>query len=306
MQKHDQYLLMIKKNYLQREIIYTSDSLVRTTNKNMGIMMEDSTQSNYENYHSHSDYQLMLLTKGSVEVVIADKINTYTKNDIVLLGRNLPHYLSKNSVGEGILIQFPAIIFPCEMNQIPDYTYINNLIIETDGGIEFKNNKIKKINLLFKQIHSARGFNRISILFQLLDQLGKNINNSRIISYLYKGDQEVNSQLMIAKCKKYLRDNLSNEITLQQIADTIHLNKSALCRAFRRETGSTIFQFIVQIRIESSLVLLRNTNLRIEEIAYQCGFNSLPYFNKKFKLITNLSPSEYRVNMSKTNVLNYF
>lgn len=284
---------MKKTQHLQREIIYDSDSIVRTTNKNMGIRMEDISQHKYEYYHSHPDYQLVLLTKGSVDIVVADRIKKYKKGDILMLGCNLPHYLKANMVGEGFLIQFPAELFPLNIKEIPDYVFINPLLEIANGGLLFRSDKKFNAKGLFDKIHTSKGIDRICNLLQLLNRLGALIDNSETICYLNEEIDE-NPRMTVDKCKKYLRTNYKDNITLEQIATVANLNKTALCRAFRRETGETVFQYIIRLRIESSFKLLRNTNQGIAEIAYQCGFSSLPHFNKKFKEIVAISPSKYR------------
>ena len=288
---------MDKIRHLQREIIYDSDSIIRSTNQSMGIQMEDLTQQGYEYYHSHVDYQLMLLTKGSVDIVIDERIKKYTKGDILLLGCNLPHYLIAGTVAEGYLIQFPPDLFPPSMPNMSDYVHIYALLNNADGGLLYDASKTSKQKNLFSKIHQAKGIGRICYLLQLLDGLGKQLNDSETICYLSQKEENKNTQVIISKCKKYIRSNYTSEIRLEQIANIANLNKTALCRTFHRETGETLFQYIIRLRIESSFKLLRNTNMGIAEIAYQCGFNSLPHFNKKFKAITTLSPSEYRVSM---------
>ncbi|UCE93652.1 MAG: AraC family transcriptional regulator, partial [Flavobacteriaceae bacterium] len=67
------------------------------------------------------------------------------------------------------------------------------------------------------------------------------------------------------------------------------------CRYFKQRTNKTYINFLLDIRIENSCKLLaKNSDLSIAEISYQCGFNNLTNFNRKFKSIKGMTPSDFR------------
>jgi len=65
---------------------------------------------------------------------------------------------------------------------------------------------------------------------------------------------------------------------------------SSFCRYFKKETNYTFTNYVNKIRIDFSKKLLTNTNFPIKEIGFECGYNSVPYFNKQFKKIEGFSP----------------
>ena len=76
------------------------------------------------------------------------------------------------------------------------------------------------------------------------------------------------------------------------------MSPNAFCRYFKQRTNKTFVQFLNEIRIENSCTLLaRNNELSIAEIAYQCGFNNISNYNRKFKLIKKVTPNEFRKKM---------
>lgn len=92
----------------------------------------------------------------------------------------------------------------------------------------------------------------------------------------------------------YIKNNYSNsELTINTIASELFLNYSYLCLCFKRDTSTTINEYLLKYRIEQSKLLLENLNNNICYIAEKCGFNSPAYFTKKFKSITGITPSEY-------------
>ena len=89
-----------------------------------------------------------------------------------------------------------------------------------------------------------------------------------------------------------------NKINLEDIANTIHLNKSECCHLFKRNVKCTIFEYIQDYRINKSIDFLKNTNMSISEIAYENGFCTPSYYCEIFKKKTNVTPKEYR-NLNK-------
>lgn len=98
----------------------------------------------------------------------------------------------------------------------------------------------------------------------------------------------------ITKAKNFILKNLDQSFSLGEIAGQVGMSESHLCRTFRSATGVTISQFVAQCRINKAKKELAKTKLRISEIAYQIGFQSLSQFNRTFAKVVGISPSEYR------------
>ncbi|MGZ5566768.1 MAG: helix-turn-helix domain-containing protein [Limisphaerales bacterium] len=69
------------------------------------------------------------------------------------------------------------------------------------------------------------------------------------------------------------------------------------CKMFKKATGLNFTDYVSRVRVEKAKNLLLNPNLRISEIAYEVGFQSLTHFNRVFKKITGQSPSHYRTQL---------
>ncbi|AIQ34896.1 hypothetical protein R50345_09920 [Paenibacillus sp. FSL R5-0345] len=94
----------------------------------------------------------------------------------------------------------------------------------------------------------------------------------------------------------YFNDHLSDEIAIADIADMVNLNVSFLSREFKKHKGSAPIEYLTQLRIEKAKLLIKDTssNLKFKEIADMVGYNNQYYFSKVFKLITGLTPSEFK------------
>ena len=94
--------------------------------------------------------------------------------------------------------------------------------------------------------------------------------------------------------KRYIREHLSCDIRLEDIAKAVHLHPAYCCSLFKKETGVTIIEYINTSRIELAKKFLRSADVVIGDIPELCGFTNYKYFARVFKKSTGLSPSAYR------------
>ncbi len=92
----------------------------------------------------------------------------------------------------------------------------------------------------------------------------------------------------------YIGNHYQESLTLEQLADQVHLCKSETCRMFRRYMKETIFDYLMKFRLERSLELLKNEDLNISQIAEAVGFSTPAYFTKNFREQIGMTPLAYR------------
>jgi len=99
---------------------------------------------------------------------------------------------------------------------------------------------------------------------------------------------------MIARAKVYIAGHLGDTLSLAQVAKAVNSSTFYLCKLFKKATGLNFTDYVSRTRVESARNLLLNPNLRVSEIAFNVGFQSLTHFNRVFKRIIGESPTEYR------------
>jgi len=93
---------------------------------------------------------------------------------------------------------------------------------------------------------------------------------------------------------KYIEENLYSEISFREIAELYHYNEKYIGRLFKNSVGCSMKNYICRRRIEHALTELRDTDKSIIDIAAKVGFENVTYFNRRFKGILGMSPTEYR------------
>lgn len=95
----------------------------------------------------------------------------------------------------------------------------------------------------------------------------------------------------------YIRNNLSQTISIEDLSKKIYMSESNFHRVFKNEMGISPVEFINNERIKLATSLLHNPKMKIKDIYMECGFNSLSYFTRLFKRKKQLSPKEYQMKL---------
>ena len=104
---------------------------------------------------------------------------------------------------------------------------------------------------------------------------------------------------VVARAKQFISEHQAEELSLEQVAKSVHTSKFYFCKMFKKATGIHFTDYLSRVRTERAKNLLLNPNLRVSEIAYEVGFQSLTHFNRVFKKILGQSPTDYRGQLAR-------
>ncbi len=104
---------------------------------------------------------------------------------------------------------------------------------------------------------------------------------------------------IIVRAKQYILEHHAEELSLGQVAKAVHTSRFYFCKLFGKLTGLTFTEYVSRTRIEKAKQLLLNPNLRVSEIAYGVGFQSLTHFNRVFRKMVGEAPTAYRDRLPK-------
>jgi two-component system response regulator YesN len=113
-----------------------------------------------------------------------------------------------------------------------------------------------------------------------------------IFRRISRNDEQKNHRL-VTKAKKYIMDNYSGEISLNEVAAAISISPGYLSTIFRQETGIRFTDYVTEVKICQAKKLLQESVYKIYEISEMLGYQNAYYFSKVFKKVTGMTPSEY-------------
>jgi YesN/AraC family two-component response regulator len=102
---------------------------------------------------------------------------------------------------------------------------------------------------------------------------------------------------MITRAKQFIQEHHTEDLSLGMVSRAVNTSTFYFCKMFKKATGINFTDYLSRIRIEKAKNLLLNPNLRISEVAYQVGFQSLTHFNRIFKKLAGQSPTQYRAHL---------
>jgi AraC-like DNA-binding protein len=105
----------------------------------------------------------------------------------------------------------------------------------------------------------------------------------------------------VQKAMAFIEENYHRDLSLLKVAEAVHLSIWHLCHLFKSETGETFVRYLKAIRMRRARTLLENSLLSIKEVMNKVGMRDQSHFAKDFKRAYGLTPSEFRLSLTKTD-----
>lgn len=254
-------------------------------------------ESFYEKLHQHKEIQISVVTAGEGTYIIGDCVGEYAENDIFVIGENLPHVFKRDAFCEDECemntVFFSKVAFGDHFFELPEFEHFQGFFNNSFLGYSVTSNK-EAIAAIIPTIKTLPKYERFLAFLELLNLISgaeKHNLSSMINLKKYEGDEGKR----MSDIFKYTMDNFQKEITLKEVADIANMTPNAFCRYFKQRTTKTFINFLIDIRIGNACKLLtKNNDFSITEISYKSGFNNLANFNRKFKALKGVTPSEFK------------
>jgi AraC-like DNA-binding protein len=260
------------------------------------VVQEDRVPMLYDKLHQHQEIQISLIKKGEGSFIIGDYLGEFSEGDIFIIGENLPHVFH-NDPFEGevhmISLFFMKSSYGDQFFRLPEFKGLEPVFKASALGIKLEEPSVKLFELMENIIHKSK-LNRFISFLEILQAISKErmMTLSSAIHNKSYGEEEGKRMRDIFE---FSLNNYDQNISLHQIAGIANMTTNAFCRYFKQRTNKTYINFLLDIRIGNACKLLtKKTDLSIAEISYKSGFNNLTNFNRKFKSIKGITPSEFR------------
>jgi len=253
-------------------------------------------------WHFHPEIEILYVVKSSGICYIGDGIHRFTEGEISIIGDNVPHwwksdskYLDpENDTGiMALIIQFKKEIFDTNFINLHEMNAIKALIGKSQRGIQYLGKSRKILGEQILKIFRHKGIKRITELIILLDMMSNAVEYEYHSSIGYSRIINSYDFFRFNNIHEYIIRNFTKPIKLQDIAEKANICPTAFCRYFKQHTGRTFISFLNEIRIGYACKLMVEEKLPVYMACTESGFNNLAHFNKLFKRIFNLSPTEY-------------
>lgn len=252
-------------------------------------------------WHHHPELELVYIVEGEGTLYAGDFIGRYQKNDVFLLGKNVPHMFHSNpptesgSFSKSYVFHINDALLNASFDELPEFSFLQHIKDISKRGVLFRqNDNDNLLEVLEKLKNDSPSKNAIKV-FQVLLHLSDyqeyvSLGTLDWLDRFRIDDKRINNIV------EYTMLHFKEDIKLEEIAAVSGMNKSAFCRYFKKSTGKTFINFLNETRINYSCKLLQESSPKksISAACYESGFNSLSYYNRAFKKVMRVSPTQYQ------------
>ena len=248
-------------------------------------------ESHYENV-----YQIIVVLRGKIRYRVGNKEYIVSKGGIIVLNTLEDHTLEVLEYPyERYLIQVHPDFFQTEvpipaiiaifLKRSEDFSHLLtvsepvwNYLYEILKEMEQEYKGRRKYWDIFVGADLRRMF---IILFRECETVLASIKTGRGASVAYN-------------VMNYLNHHYMQQLTLDDVAESMFLNKDYISHLFKKETGYSLMGYVILLRVNHAKLLLTETEKSITDIALECGYTDFAYFSKQFKQLTGVNPSAFR------------
>ena len=251
-------------------------------------------------FHWHSEFEINHIISGCAEFICGDDKFVSAEGDIIIIPPNMFHAIYPHDNSKQI---YDTIVFSPEMlgaseNDRSAVSCVRPII----NGEFVVNSRITKEHIYYDEIKisvdnifsCAKG-NTPQLDMLMKSELLRLFWLLEISGDIYcASENAVSTGGIIRPAIEYMNENIGEDITIELLADTVHLSKSYFMRCFKKTVGIGAIEYLAQLRVKKVCALLCETDMTASEAAFGCGFRNLSNFNRRFKEIMGCTPREYR------------
>lgn len=274
------------------EMIKDFTELIRGEyNINVKVLLGSRIQSFTQLYIPYNEALLLFKDTNNYHTIIG-KTGIKRRVDLFReIYRELVNVMSTN-IGDTqkIMRAFDAFCQAKDSYNISD-SYVRRCCFEIASAVSFSymsdsgENVNSRINALMNTLMSSSREECCEITRNFLDNL--------------LSPQEEEENAIIAESKRYIHQNLAEDLSVSSLAQKFYVTPNYFSRLFKRITGEGCNEYIVRKRIEQAKSMLESTNLKMGAIAQMVGYRDTNYFSLAFKKHTDMTPTQYRKEMRK-------
>lgn len=259
----------------------------------------------YRNYvEAHDFWEICYVTRGEIALFLDEKRVVVKEHELVLLSPNKKHsyFSEKGNENQAFVICFDS--FSQALNAISEHVFAPDSVqlvcmekIMEECATTFHMNERDHLEVL----ESPRFGGQQALLLQLeylLISLVRRMSVEKNSDIVFFSDESFYADL-VNVIVRFLRENVSKKLTLNDICGKFSYSKSFLCKIFKEEKGVTLITYFNRLKVEEAKRMLAESTQSVTHIADSLGFREVKYFDAIFKKYTGTSPVSYRENVTK-------
>jgi len=271
------------------------------------LVQEGLLQHFYGILHTHPEVQITLILESTGTVFVGDYIGDFKPGDVFIIGSDCPHvfkndeaYYKRNNQPEAhaLSVFLDTELLNNELFEIPEAECFAEFITKTKKGLMTHASQFSGFRKKLLEIRDEKGFRKLILLFQIIEILSSYNQFNILLEEPIADIVDEADGRRLKDVYEYTIKNFTRPISIEEIAAIAFLTPHSFCRFFKKSTRKAFVGFLNELRINRASQLLKDKGLSISVISYKSGFNNLSHFNRRFLNIKQITPSDYRSNLS--------
>lgn len=250
----------------------------------------------YNRLHQHEEIQISHIINGNGKLLVGDSVHQFSAGDTYVIGSNLPHIfksIPQEKDAHMVTVFFTDKSFGSDFFMLSYFKDLKQFFFNATTGFKVITNK-EIIAQQLIELQSQNRLKRFISFLELLENLSQ-ISTEPLSSFIYSKTLSVNEGERLQEIFDFVLKNFQQSISLDEISKMAFMTPNAFCKFFKQRTNKTFFQFLIELRIEHACQLLSSKKeLNINLVSDMSGFNSISNFNKKFKKLKGITPTQYQ------------
>ncbi len=252
-------------------------------------------------WHHHPEFELTLTLNSRGQRYVSDTIEPYDDGDLVLLGPHLPHtWCSEQKIDPSrphvaLVMWFKLEWVEALLGVLTELKPLTHLLASASRGIVFSQTTSQAVRSVLETIPALGTVERLTRLLEVLMVLAQ-AKELRYLTNTTKDHRIVTApeRARIDRIFEYIHTHYQSDVAITELADLAGLSLSGFHRFFRRHTKMTVTEYVAHLRIGQACSLLIGSELAVAYISDTVGYTNLAHFNRQFKAIKLMTPSQFR------------
>ena len=259
----------------------------------------------YDILHVHPEIQISMIMSGRGCLHLDGIQSHFVPGDLFVLASDVPHAFQNdppyyeaesNLRSHFVSIFFLPDIFEKSFFQLTEMQPVRQFFKNLQSGLKIPARYTDQVRPFFSELKLnptiIQWANVIQILYLLVqNEFRESIKTSHWQNLVHKSKQFYSR---LEPVFDYLQANLEKSISLEQVSKLSNMSKSSFSRYFKQYTRKSFSSYLNELRIQKACTLLAETDFSIYRISLETGFQNLSNFNRHFKKLMNLTPSQFR------------
>ncbi|KJY82955.1 AraC family transcriptional regulator [Vibrio galatheae] len=258
-------------------------------------------------WHYHTEYELVLYLDPdnvfSGNYLAGDTVGQIEDKTLLLYGPGLPHMLSgklmssEDKPHRSIIVWLKQHWIDKLQAMVPEARNIKSLLEKSAFGMQFSQQTANKVAKLLAGVESLDRHYQSLRVMEVLVLLADDKDAQKLSVTPYRisqvtGDKEAHRK--VERATQYIENHFHAAIRISDLCQALHISESSAYRLFEKHFGVSFSDHLKQFRIGKACELLANTQAPIALVAERTGFQNLSNFNRQFRSVKQMTPSQFR------------